>query len=154
MGRDQAGQPRGPFDQVEVEAGPEPAPGQALGALVYNGIAIRDRDGKLNLTDMWKAAGADPSRQPGNWIASAEAQRFKDFLAEIQTPGISGSLIETKEGRGGGTWAHWQLGLASRAARSTKWKSKPAPSPRRSSPRRKLPPPASWCRPWRSRTAA
>ena len=61
---------------------------------------------------MWKAGGGDLARQPSNWLASAEAKHFAAFLAEIQTPGNSGSLVETKEGRGGGTWAYWQLGLA------------------------------------------
>jgi hypothetical protein len=42
--------------------------------LIYNGTQIRDRGEFLNLTDMWRAAGADPSRQPAEWLI--------EFLAE------------------------------------------------------------------------
>jgi hypothetical protein len=57
---------------------------------------------------MWRAAGGDLSKQPSNWLASARAREFIEFL----TPGIFGSLVHTAEGRGGGTWAHWQLAMA------------------------------------------
>lgn len=122
----QPGQSRGGFTTVEdAELGPEQhsnhpdyklwpeaGGGQAVAPLAYNGIAIRDRDGKLNLTDMWKAAGKDPARQPAEWLRSADAKRFKDFLAETLFLGDSQELVGTKTGPDGGTWAHWQLGLA------------------------------------------
>jgi hypothetical protein len=96
------------------ETGDETATGTAVGGLIYNGIAIRDRDGKLNLTDMWKASGADPSRQPAEWLRSKDSKRFADFLADTLNLGNSqDALIETdRGGREPGTWAHWQLGLA------------------------------------------
>ncbi|MEN6631786.1 MAG: KilA-N domain-containing protein, partial [Candidatus Polarisedimenticolia bacterium] len=58
-------------------------------ALVYNGAVIRDRNEMLSLTDMWKAQGADPARQPANWLASADAKRFIETLNVLE-PGNSG----------------------------------------------------------------
>jgi hypothetical protein len=58
---------------------------------------------------MHKAAGADPSKTPSKWLGSAQAKEFIEFLLTIQN---SDSLIEATEGRGGNTWAHWQLGIA------------------------------------------
>lgn len=82
----------------------------ALPALSFNGVVIRDRNEMLSLTDMWHAQGADPSQQPANWLASQEAKRFMGVLEEIHNPGISG--VMAKKGKNGGTYAHWQIGLA------------------------------------------
>lgn len=85
-----------------------------MGSIVlkFNGNVIRDAGQSLNLTDMWKAAGSDKAKQPANWLASSQAREFIDFVGDMQTPRNSGSLVETKEGRGGGTWAHWQIAMA------------------------------------------
>jgi len=87
-------------------------------SLTYNGLPVGLRDDWLNLTDMWKAAGADPSRKPIKWLDSADAQRFIEFLAEILKVrnfhfGENQGLMRTV--RGGNTprtEAHWQVGLA------------------------------------------
>jgi hypothetical protein len=83
-------------------------------ALDFNGTIIRDHAEMLCMTDMWKAAGSDASRQPSNWLASADAERFIGFLSEILIPGNSGNeLVKTvRGGRNPGTWAHWQVGFA------------------------------------------
>lgn len=78
----------------------------------FNGTPIRDDAEFLCLTDMWRAGGADPSKQPSNWLGSVQAREFSEFLAENATPRISGSLVRATEGRTGGTWAHWQLAMA------------------------------------------
>ncbi|NFV80030.1 KilA-N domain-containing protein [Magnetospirillum aberrantis] len=86
--------------------------------LIYNGTAIRDRGEMLNLTDMWKAAGADPSRQPAEWLRSADAERFIEFLAESLNMGNSqdgenqGLTKVTRGGNDPRTEAHWQIGMA------------------------------------------
>lgn len=82
----------------------------ALTTLSFNGVTIRDRDEMLSLTDMWRAQGADPAQQPANWLASQEARRFLSVFAEIHNPGNSGVIA--KKGKNGGTYAHWQIGLA------------------------------------------
>ncbi|RWR08516.1 KilA-N domain-containing protein [Paenirhodobacter populi] len=81
---------------------------------VYNSIAIRDKGEMLSLTDMWKAAGADSSRQPANWTASADGGRFIEYATDILNPGNSGNdLVKSvRGGRQPGTWAHWQIALA------------------------------------------
>lgn len=79
--------------------------------LVYNGEVIRDRGEMVSLTDMWKAAGSDPARRPTEWLRSADAQRFTEFLAEAHNVGNS-HLLQTKGGRNGATFAHWQIALA------------------------------------------
>ena len=38
----------------------------------------------LNLTDMWRADGADPSRRPANWLRK-EGREFVEFLAKAET---------------------------------------------------------------------
>lgn len=80
-------------------------------ALVYNGEVIHAKSEMLSLTDMWKAAGADPSRSPAEWSRSADAQRFIEFIAEMHNMGNS-HIIVSKKGKAGGTWAHWQVALA------------------------------------------
>ncbi|MBK3797856.1 hypothetical protein GAY33_01125 [Azospirillum brasilense] len=77
----------------------------------YNGTVIRDRGDLLHMTDMWKAAGSPNGRAPSDW---QELQQAADFIAYItDTAGIPGNkLVITKTGRSGGTWAHWQIGLA------------------------------------------
>lgn len=76
---------------------------------VYNGEVIRDRDEMLSLTDMWKAAGADPSRQPSEWLRSADAQRFISFVTDTLNLGISQNDVirVVRGGRQPGTWANW-----------------------------------------------
>lgn len=106
--------------------------------LVYNGTEIRAVGERLNLTDMWKAAGAEQSRKPAEWLRSADAVRFIEFLAETLNVGNphneenqrhtaetgnshlglenlkvrNSHLFQFAKGRSGSTVAHWQIGLA------------------------------------------
>jgi len=78
--------------------------------LTFNGSVIRDRSDKLNLTDMWRAAGGDESRRPANW-ARKEGADFIAHMADIlNVP--NGHIQTTRGGRDPATWAHWQIGLA------------------------------------------
>ncbi|NHZ48389.1 KilA-N domain-containing protein [Desulfovibrio sp. XJ01] len=79
-------------------------------ALVINDTAIRfTNDDKLvNLTDFWKASGADPSKKPAQWL---KADTAKAFVAELGK-GEDIHLIQITRGRFGGTFAHWQIALA------------------------------------------
>jgi KilA-N domain len=78
--------------------------------LTYNGALIRDRDEKLCLTDMWKAAGSADAKRPANW-ARKEGAKFIRFLADTVNMAES-HIIQAERGRYGGTWGHWQIGLA------------------------------------------
>ena len=79
--------------------------------LDYQGARVRLKGDTLNLTDMWRASGSDTQKQPAKWHALQQAADFIGYIAE--TLGKAESLlIWTKEGRAGGTWAHWQIGMA------------------------------------------
>jgi hypothetical protein len=86
------------------------------------------------LTDLWRAAGSPENREPWNW-ARFEGQRYLQALAATlnmiwdpenlcvtqvlagedhvspHAPVAAGHLFETRQGRGGGTWAHQLAGL-------------------------------------------
>jgi len=64
-----------------------------------------------SLTAMHKASGEAQHKSPSKWFDQVETG---DFLAELnrQTIPAKDSLIETREGRNGGTWAHWQIAIA------------------------------------------
>lgn len=73
----------------------------------FNGYAIK-RDGDyLNATDMWKAGGKDPSKEPGRWRKTDAAQ---EYLAALDSDGSQNPIaIRTTKGGpggGGGTWLH------------------------------------------------
>lgn len=72
-------------------------------AVDYNGLAIATRksDGWVNLTQMCKATGA----RIDNWLRLAETQVYIETLTKT----VGTIVIETKKGRGGGTWVHPDL---------------------------------------------
>ncbi len=78
--------------------------------LVYNGTLIHERHEMLSLTDMWKAARSPSGRAPADWLALASTKEFASAVEASFNAGKSG--IKTKTGRGGGTYAHWQIALA------------------------------------------
>ena len=59
---------------------------------------------------MWKAAGAPSGRAPSDWSDLASTKEFVSAVEAGFNAGKSG--IITKKGRGGGSMAHWQIGLA------------------------------------------
>lgn len=83
--------------------------------LEYGGVTIRnDKNGEmLNLTDMWKACGSDPSKKPADWQRK-EGKAFVEFIAEnLNMPTEHIDIIRTNRGgKTPGTWAHWQIGMA------------------------------------------
>lgn len=78
-------------------------------ALVINDTAIRFTDNKLvNLTDLWKASGAEEMQRPSRWLALPDA---KAFISELENV-VKSDIIKSTRGRFGGTFAHWQIALA------------------------------------------
>ena len=75
-------------------------------AIVHDGVEIGMSGDMLNLTAMWKAAGANRNRRPMDWRRHEGA----DFVAEISKDGVTPHIWQSR-GRAG-TWAHWQIGLA------------------------------------------
>ena len=79
-------------------------------ALNYGVYVIRDNEDYICLTDMWKAAGSIPNREPYNWVR----KEGSEFVAHVQqdTNLPAEQVLYAERGRGGGTWAHWQVGIA------------------------------------------
>ncbi|AHD09997.1 KilA-N domain-containing protein [Phaeobacter gallaeciensis] len=78
--------------------------------LVYGGVAIREKGEMLSLTDMWKAAGSTENKEPYNW-ARFEGRAFIDAVAVSQNLSEA-QVLTSKRGKNGGTFAHWQIGIA------------------------------------------
>ena len=78
--------------------------------LVYGQVAIREKGEMLSLTDMWKAAGSDDAKRPANWARKEGAEFIAHMDAVLNVP--QGHIIIGTRGRGGVTFAHWQIGLA------------------------------------------
>lgn len=84
--------------------------GSTLPALAYNGEMIHQRNERLSLTDMWRAAGAPEEKRPADWLALSSTTEFRSAVEATFNAGKSGIIGE--RGRGKGTWAHWQIALA------------------------------------------
>jgi hypothetical protein len=80
-------------------------------ALVYNNVTLRAHGEELNLTDMWLAAGSPRGKNPAQWLKLHVVREFIDHICSIQNTTIH-HIIRATRGKGGGTWAHWQIGLA------------------------------------------
>lgn len=78
--------------------------------LTYGGSPIHIAGERLNLTDMWKAAGSPPNKEPFNWVRF-EGASFVDAVAVNLNLSVA-QVYRTKQGRNGGSEAHWQVGLA------------------------------------------
>lgn len=79
--------------------------------LVYNGTLIRDQGDDLSLTDMWKAAGSPVGKDPAQWLALQSTGEFVDHICALHNT-TKNHIIRATRGKGGGTWAHWQIGMA------------------------------------------
>lgn len=77
----------------------------------WNGIDISGRDDMLCLTDMWRAEGSPEDKRPAEWLRSAAAKGFVEFIADSVGVGIS-HIIKTVKGKRAATWAHWQVAMA------------------------------------------
>lgn len=78
----------------------------------FNGIQVAfEGKEKISLTDLWKAAGSNPDKRPNDWVVITENQEFIQSVSKQLNTAVDG-IIKTKRGKGGGTWAHWQIALA------------------------------------------
>lgn len=80
--------------------------------LVYEGTHISARNEMLSLTDMWSAAGADPSKRPVEWMRSRQAQSFIEVLSDMVGKSHLDIIRPVRGGKSPGTWAHWQIAMA------------------------------------------
>lgn len=65
----------------------------------------------MNLTELWKANGAIRTQAPNFWLTADDTKEFVDTVCK-KLNATQDCIIETKRGKGGGTWAHKQIGLA------------------------------------------
>ena len=93
-----------------VTANRSPTSPRASAPLVFAGTTIRDHDQSLCLTDMWKAAGSPNNKDPNSWMRTEAARLFVEHVSNLNP--ANGRVIESKPGKGGGTWAHWHVGFA------------------------------------------
>jgi hypothetical protein len=80
-------------------------------ALTYNKTPIHIDGEELNLTDMWRAAGRPKGREVWKWRELPGCDRFIEHIVAAYNLRLS-EVFRTQSGRGGGTWAHWQIGMA------------------------------------------
>jgi hypothetical protein len=79
--------------------------------LIIKGVTIRVRDESLCTTDLWRAGGSPPNKEPYQW-ARKEGKHFIEFVAENLNLPV-GQVWITKPGRhDGGTWSYEKLALA------------------------------------------
>lgn len=79
----------------------------------YQGTAILyDPETEMvNLTAMWRAAGAgNRYRNPTEWTRKEGKAVIASIRHEVNTP--EKRILETRRGKGGGTWAHRRIALA------------------------------------------
>lgn len=77
----------------------------------YNGTEIRkDNEGRISLTDLWKAAGSKREQAPNFWVNQDSTKQLIDAASGFlnATPDC---IIKSKKGKGGGTYAHKQIAL-------------------------------------------
>lgn len=78
----------------------------------FQGVEVlRDSEGLVSLTDMWRAQGSPEHRDPYQWTRKAG----KEFIASLEAAhkGPKKPFMKTRRGKGvAGTWAHWQIALA------------------------------------------
>lgn len=92
-----------------------------MSALTHpSGAVIHMTGDRLNLTDMWKGAGAPEGMRPDDWKKDAANRKFLDHISDVTNTPMEGIWKGTR-GNGGATWAHWQIGLAYAKYLSPEW---------------------------------
>lgn len=77
----------------------------------FNKSVIKIQEGNtISLTDLWKASGKGDSNNPYNWSRKEGSEFIAKLAKKLNT--TEGLILKTTRGRTGGTWAHWQIGLA------------------------------------------
>ena len=77
-------------------------PGTVI-AFAYEGAPIRKLGQRLNLTDMWRAAGSPANRRPAKWLQLQPARHFRSKcnLDQYSRTPQTESFVAAKPGRVG-----------------------------------------------------
>ncbi|AYD02224.1 KilA-N domain-containing protein [Neorhizobium sp. NCHU2750] len=78
--------------------------------LVYQGQIIDLKADRMSLTSMWKAAGEPENKRPAEW-ARKEGSAFIEAVS-VSLNMAHSHIMKTQRGKGGATWAHWQIAFA------------------------------------------
>ena len=78
----------------------------------FHGIQIAfEGKEQVSLTDLWKAAGSVDNKNPNEWARRSGETFINDLAQSLNT--AKNRIWKSRRGKiGGGTWAHWQIGLA------------------------------------------
>nr|WP_300156122.1 integrase arm-type DNA-binding domain-containing protein [Solidesulfovibrio sp.] len=74
-------------------------------------IEAKGHNETASLTDLWKAAGGTQGKSSKYWRELESTQEFVKTLSKKERVGKS-DLFKAVMGRTGGTYAHWQIALA------------------------------------------
>ena len=78
---------------------------------IYHGTEIRkDNEGRVSLTDLWKAAGSDENKKPVLWLRQEQTAGFVKATAKFLKVSEN-HLLKITKGRYGNTSAHEQIAL-------------------------------------------
>jgi len=77
----------------------------------FAGVTIsKDAEGRISLTDLWKAAGSDSAKRPVEWLRQEQTAGFIRATAKILKVGEN-HLLKITKGRYGGTFGQEQIAL-------------------------------------------
>lgn len=81
-------------------------------AFRYGDVDVtRNAAGLVNLTQMHEAAGRPAGKEPAVWKRRDDAASFiKDLASSLNVS--QSHVLNSMRGKGGASWAHWQIGLA------------------------------------------
>jgi hypothetical protein len=82
-------------------------------AFIYNNYEVGfDANRLVDVTQMWRANGEVPSKDPRRWAETEQAKGFINTVA--RTVNLAKNEVwKSKRGKHlAGTWAHWQVALA------------------------------------------
>lgn len=76
----------------------------------YNGHSVffDPQTGMGSLTTMWEACGRPDGQNPAQWMRLPQAEQVMEALARMLNVEKS-HIYDSRRGRDGGTWAHWQI---------------------------------------------
>lgn len=86
--------------QIQIEA----PVGTSGGVVVFN-PAIKGEE--VNLTELWRHFGSIKNKEPRQWRRKEGREFIETFAQKLNVP--VGHVIRSVSGKGGGTWAHWQV---------------------------------------------
>jgi hypothetical protein len=73
-------------------------------------IVSTDADGRVNLTDLWKAAGSPYQQRPAAWFSTEAATKYLAATAK-KLKVAKNDLLQTRAGRGGGSYGNKFIAL-------------------------------------------